>query len=54
MPPASTGAVVSMLGGPHGCGPAFQVIWARFRVIGRLCLIMRRKVVLGMDLSVAG
>ena len=33
MPIANTGAVLSVLGGPKGCDPAFQVIWSVFRTI---------------------
>ena len=45
MPPAKTGALLSMLDVPEGCEPAFQVIWAKFRT-SRM-----RKFVLGMAVS---
>ena len=32
-PPACIGAVLSLLGGPQGCDPAFCVVWFRFLMI---------------------
>ena len=34
-PLASVGAVLSLLGGPTGCDPAFFVVWFRFRLLRR-------------------
>ena len=34
-PLASVGAVLSLLDGPTGCGPAFCVVWFRFRLFRR-------------------
>ena len=34
-PMASVGAVLSLLDGPTGCGPAFCVVWFRFRLLRR-------------------
>ena len=34
-PLASVGAVLSLLGGPTGCGTAFCVVWFRFRLLRR-------------------
>ena len=34
-PLASVGAVLSLLDGPTGCGPAFCVVWFRFRLLCR-------------------
>ena len=34
-PLACVGAVLSLLDGPTGCGPAFCVVWFRFRVLRR-------------------
>ena len=34
-PLASVGAVLSLLDGPTGCGPAFCVVWFRFRLLRR-------------------
>ena len=35
MPLASTPAILSLLDGPEGVDPAFQIIWARFRMMRR-------------------
>ena len=32
---ANTGAVLSLLGGPSGCDPAFCVVWFWFRLLRR-------------------
>ena len=35
----SVGAVLSLLDGPTGCGPAFCVVWFRFRLLRRYLVL---------------
>ena len=43
-PWASVGAVLRLLGGPTGCGPAFCVVWFRFRLFRRYLALWRSQV----------